>query len=323
MQSRGPLFHAIIRELKAANVPVAGADRLLILQELAVQDLLSLLRFLLTPGDDLSLAEFLRSPIGGLDEAALFSLAHGRVGTLFDALIAAREDWPEQVDMLEKLRGQADFLRPFEILERVLVRYQGRAALVARLGTECEDGIDALLAQALDYERVEAPSLTGFLDWLTAGDAEIKRQIDTKTNQVRVMTVHGAKGLEAPIVVLPQTNKLKTASPPRLLKTEAGHAVWALQKDLNPPAVAAAYEQSQRRQMEERNRLLYVAMTRAESWLIVCGAGDKGKLPKDSWYGLTDAALDTLGAVETPFGKSLTSPNWREETGQVTTALAE
>ena len=318
VQSRSTLFHAIIRELKAAGVPVAGADRLLILQELAVRDLLSLLRFLLTPGDDLSLAEFLRSPMGGLDEAALFSLAHERKGTLYDALRTQDGQWPALVEMLKDLRNQTDYLRPFEILERILVRHNGRTALTARLGPECEDGIDALLAQALDYERVEAPSLTGFLDWLTAGDAEIKRQMDAGANQVRVMTVHGAKGLEAPVVILPQTNKRKPATPPKILETEGGHAVWTLAKDLNPPPIAAAYDESQRRQMEERNRLLYVAMTRAESWLIICGAGDRGNQPEESWYGLAEAALSNLGAIETETGKSLISPNWVAKTGQVT-----
>ena len=135
---------------------MAGADLLGIGGELAVNDLMAALRVAATPRDDLSLAALLRSPLGGLGERELFELAHGRPGSLLAALRAGPEGrWPEVRALVEDLLRQADYLRPFELLSRILVRHDGRRRLVARLGPEAEDGIDALIDQALAYESVE------------------------------------------------------------------------------------------------------------------------------------------------------------------------
>jgi ATP-dependent helicase/nuclease subunit A len=147
----------------------------------------------------------LRSPLFGWTEDALFRLAHGRSGYLWAALRDAGADHPDTLAVLQDLRDRSDFLRPYELVERALTRHGGRRRLLARLGDEAEDGIDALLTQALAYEQTEVPSLTGFLGWIAAGDVEVKRQMDAAGGRIRVMTVHGAKGLEAPIVFLPET----------------------------------------------------------------------------------------------------------------------
>eukprot|EP00581_Thalassiosira_minuscula_P023155 CAMPEP_0184424388 /NCGR_PEP_ID=MMETSP0738-20130409/108814_1 /TAXON_ID=385413 /ORGANISM="Thalassiosira miniscula, Strain CCMP1093" /LENGTH=117 /DNA_ID=CAMNT_0026786819 /DNA_START=8 /DNA_END=358 /DNA_ORIENTATION=- len=115
--------------------------------------------------------------------------------------------------VLDDLRANTDFLRPYDLIERVLTRHKGRHAFLARLGAEAEDGINALLSQALAYEKSSVPSLTGFLQWMQTDDLEIKRQMDSATNRIRVMTVHGSKGLEAPIVIMPDTGR-------RLIKTD-------------------------------------------------------------------------------------------------------
>ncbi len=158
VRRRSALFHQIIRACKARGVPIAGADRLRIGGELAVKDLTAVLAFLATPEDDLSLAAALRSPLFGLDEDDLFRLAHPRgKAYLWNALREAAERYPETLACLDDLRGQADYLRPYELIDRILTRHDGRRRLVARLGAEAEDGIDALLAQALAYERIEVP----------------------------------------------------------------------------------------------------------------------------------------------------------------------
>ncbi len=304
VQRRGPIFDAVIRALKRASVPVAGADVLRIGGELAVRDLVAALRFAATPADDLSLAAFLRSPLGGLSERELFELAHGRPGSLGRALREAPADrWPAARALLDDLRAQADFLRPFELLSRMLVRHDGRRRLVARLGPEAEDGIDALLDQALAYEGVEPPTLAGFLAWFDRDMVTVKRRSDEGTDQVRVMTVHGAKGLEAPIVILPDTAVTQdTWNAPAVVRLADGSPAWRAARDLCPPALADAEARRRRTVRHESRRLLYVALTRARQWLIVCGAGQPatGSGSGESWHDLVGAALPGLGPATEP-----------------------
>ncbi len=292
VQRRGPVFHAIIRALKDAGLPVAGADRLRIGGELAVRDLMAVLKFVATPADDLSLASALRSPLFGLDEAALFDLAHGRKGTLWQALRGA-EPHAEARDILNDLLAHADFLRPYEMLERLLIRWQGRRRLLARLGPEAEDGIDALLHQALAHEAAEIPTLTGFVTWMESDDSEIKRQPDTDSDEIRVMTVHGAKGLESPVVILPDTAPRQIRDNAVLRPLENGHVGWKGGPGAAPAPFRDAAARARQREEEERMRLLYVALTRAECWLVVCGAGNRsGKGP--CWYDVVEQGLAQL-----------------------------
>ncbi len=298
VQRRSELFSEIIRACKAAKLPIAGADRLKVGAELAVKDLAALLNFLSTPEDSLSLASALKSPLFGWSEQQLFDLAHRREEKFLWASLRKREaEFPETMRVINDLRGQTDFLRPYDLLERILTRHQGRAKLLGRLGPEAEDGINALLSQALAYERSEVPSLTGFLVWMEADELEIKRQMGAAGSMIRVMSVHGSKGLEAPIVILPDTGK---RNPPRDEEIMAADGVplWKVPREQMPPGMLAARDAAQEKLQNERLRLLYVALTRAEKWLIVAAAGD---LPKDgnSWYQMTQTALAGAGAVET------------------------
>ncbi len=297
VQRRSDLFFEIIRACKSAGLDIAGADRLKIGGELAVKDLGALLRFLATPEDDLSLAAALRSPLLGWSEGALYDLAEGRGDAfLWAALRDRAEAHPETLAVLNDLRDQADFLRPYDLIERMLTRHRGRDRLIARLGPEAEDGIDALLNQALVFERSDVPSLTGFLVWMETDDVEIKRRLDSASKSIRVMTVHGAKGLEAPIVILPDTAKRRDDPRDEIFLLD-GHPVWKTKADESPAPIAAVRTELQERQREERMRLLYVAMTRAEVWLIVCGAGDVGE-GAESWYSLAAEAVEKAGAVD-------------------------
>lgn len=307
VQRRSALFHEIIRACKARNLPVAGADRLKLGGELAVRDIGALLSFLATPEDDLSLAAALRSPLFGWDEGALHDLAAGRAEPyLWRALQSRKAEFPETLSTLEALRNAADFLRPYDLIERVLIRHDGRRRLLARLGPEAEDGIDALLSQALAYERTDVPSLTGFLTWLQTDDVEVKRQLDSAGDQIRVMTVHGAKGLESPVVILPDTAKRNAPRDADILHLAGGQAVWRSPAADQPAAMKEAAAAARQRQEEERLRLLYVAMTRAESWLIVCAAGEVGDAGQ-SWYRLIEDGLIHAGAVsaDQPTGPGL------------------
>ncbi len=298
------LFSEIIRACKKADLAIAGADVLKIGDELAVRDIAALLRFLALPEDDLSLACALRSPLFNWSEQQIFTLAHRRPDKayLWQSLRDQTDLHGPTLAILNDLRGQADFLRPYDLIARILTRHGGRKALLARLGDEAEDGIDALLAQALVYEAGEVPSLTGFLEWLDSDEVTVKRQMDAAGDRIRVMTVHGAKGLEAPIVILPDTAKPREDVRDELLPA-GDHLIWKPTKPEMPPAVLEIREQMLARDARERRRLLYVAMTRAEKWLIVAAAGDVGETDQSA-YGMVEQGVEAAGAVTVtlPFG---------------------
>ncbi|MGB0969259.1 MAG: 3'-5' exonuclease, partial [Halocynthiibacter sp.] len=183
----------------------------------------------------------------------------------------------------------------------ILTRHNGRRRFIGRLGREAEDGIDALLAQALSFERSRIPSLTGFLTWLESDELTIKRQLSQDRDEIRVMTVHGAKGLEAPIVIMPETQKRRNPSGGSIIQAD-DLALWSVRNEDAPDIIRAAKAERDERQAEERMRLLYVAMTRAEKWLILGAAGDLGKSDEESWYGMVSAAARTRPHVEHDFG---------------------
>lgn len=310
VRRRGAFVGELVRALKQEAVPVAGADRLRLTAHLAVMDLLALGRFLLLPADDLSLACLLKSPLIGLTEEALFHAAQGREGqSLWHALRARAAYHPAlkaAEDRLNRWRAKVDFARPYEFYAEILGREGGRKALLERLGAEAADPIDEFLNQALAFERIHTPSLQGFIHWLDLSDQEIKRDSDTAgRNEVRIMTVHGAKGLQAPIVFLPDC-----ASAPKSRRTlfwpeeSDWGPVWSPRKADDDPVTAALRDAQADQEAAEYRRLLYVALTRAEDRLYVTGwLGAREEEAKDgTWYALIQSVLDPLaarGAAET------------------------
>ncbi|MBU2980355.1 double-strand break repair helicase AddA [Lentibacter algarum] len=307
MQRRSPLFHEIIRACKAKGLDVAGADRLKVGEEIAVKDITALLSFLATESDDLSLAAALRSPIFGWSEQQLFTLAHGRKGGLWEALRKASDKHPQTFEILKDLRDQADFARPYELIERMLTRHGARQRFLKRLGHEAEDAIDAFLSQALSFERFSVPSLTGFLSWLASDDPEVKRQMESGGKRIRVMTVHGSKGLESPIVIMPDTADRKTEVSDHVLASNET-ALWKQPKTERPEILREVVKQKEAALVAERERLLYVSMTRAEKWLIVAAAGAVDK--EDSWMNRV-----LLAAEQLPFDSTTNAAFKRYEVG--------
>ncbi|MEO0930679.1 MAG: double-strand break repair helicase AddA, partial [Pseudomonadota bacterium] len=312
VQRRSDLFAEIIRACKNAGLQIAGADRLRVGAELAVKDIAALLSFLALPEDDLSLAAALRSPLFGWTEQELFTLAHHRPDKSYLWTALRDADHPDTLAILNDLRRQADFLRPYDLIERILIRHDGRRKLLARLGAEAEDGIDALLSQALAYESTGVPSLTGFLTWMETDDLEVKRQMDNQGDRIRVMTVHGAKGLEAPIVILPDTAKREIRVNAELLQS-GDHLIWKTPTKESAPIVTGLRNDVIAAQARERARLLYVAMTRAEKWLIVGAAGDVGQ-DNESWYNIIAAGMAQRGEFQAQSGdldiKRVADLNW-------------
>lgn len=296
LRKRDNLFYAIIQELKAKGLPVAGADRLKLIEELPIRDLTALLSFLAFHHDSLSLAAVLRSPIIGLCESDLFGLAHDRGKlSLWQSLKKRRKEFPQVVNIISDLIEYAATASPYEILERVLTRHGGRERLIARLGHEIEETMDSYLQQALTYEEEHSASLVGFLNWLTT-ETEIKRQLNQDVDEIRVMTIHGAKGLESPIIILPDTKYLSPEKPEMI---EVSHddetPLFMVQKERSSKANELALCARRKREAEEDSRLLYVALTRAESWLIVCG---EGKIKPNCWYERIKTALRNCKAED-------------------------
>ncbi len=304
LRTRGALMEELVRALKTAGVPVAGVDRMALTDQLAVMDLIALGQFLLLPGDDLILATVLKGPLIGLDDDALFTLAYGRgsrnLWQRLGDLSGESESFGAAHAWLAGLLSETDFRPPYELFASVLTRaairpgVSGWQCMIERLGPEAEDPIDEFLAQALAFERSHAPSLQGFLRWLEAGSVEIKRDLEQgERDEVRVMTVHGAKGLQAPIVILPDApSKPRGGQGPELLWLDGTQPVWPPKREMEETLCRQARAEANRRRDEEYRRLLYVAMTRAEDRLYVCGAAGGQKIPEDSWYGLVAAGLE-------------------------------
>jgi len=318
VRRRGKAFDAVIQALKQANIPVAGADRLKLTEHIAVIDLMNLADALLLPRDDLALAVALKSPLFGLDDADLLVLAPRRDGSLRDAL--ALHDGNSKIanalNRLERYEQRIVQETPFSFFAWLLGGDGGRARILARLGFEANDALDEFLELALSYEQKAPASLQGFMAWLRAADTEVKRDMEIARDEVRVMTVHGAKGLEASVVFLVDTTTSPVDShrvnlirlPPQgnAAPGAPGVVLWAGKKDDDLAPVATARNTMKEDTEDEYRRLLYVAMTRAADRLIVGGVQPRRASSALSWYTLIEKGLEASGlqhdTIETPHG---------------------
>jgi ATP-dependent helicase/nuclease subunit A len=325
VRKRNPFAPAMVSALKTRGIRVAGSDRLILTDQIAVQDLMALGDVLTLPEDDLALAAVLKSPLIGLDDDDLLRLAPKRQGSLWAQLMAAAQTDAHiapAASALRRWRMRADQVPPFEFYAGLLDGEGARAKMLARLGTEAADALDEFLNLALAYDETAPPSLQGFLSWLRQGRHEIKRDMEQGRDEVRVMTVHGAKGLEAPIVFLPDTCSTKSGRwPGSLLKLDAAErpinmpapVLWPVKGTSGLPPVQSAKQAVARIETEERNRLLYVALTRARDRLYVAGFENGTAPPADCWYNLIKDGLgDALQEAKRADGTTV----WRIESRQ-------
>lgn len=307
VRRRRELAGLIVARLHAAGVPVAGVDRLRLGAPLAVRDLVAALRFAAQPFDDLNLAALLVSPLVGWSQEELLEHGYRVKGVrLWDHL---RRGSHSVVDQLVELLALADFAPPQALLHWLLVGpWQGRRKLVTRLGREANDPIDELLNAANAYAASNTPSLVGFLAWFDAGEGELKREAGNSGGLVRVMTVHGSKGLQAPIVILADATGNPASPRGTRLDLTDPHApertipLPALRREERVGRIADEHARAQQEEEQEHWRLLYVAMTRAEEALFIGGAlGSREKEPaQNSWYARLRALFGPDDWVEDP-----------------------
>ena len=336
LRKRGRFADLMVRALKKKphDVPVTGVDRMHLIEQLPVMDLLAVIQFMLLPEDNLNLATVLRGPLVNLSEDNLMTLAMKRGDiTLWQGLknaatitslplaggiegglvnLSAKLDQPTPnpshkregdfmaaYEYLASWLNKADFMSPFTLLAQILnepcpgSNISGRRALWSRLSLDALDPIEELLNAAQNFSRRHAPSLQKFLQWLTASDSEIKRELDNGNGQVRIMTVHASKGLEAPIVFLPDTASVpRVQDVPKFLWNAQGLPFYLAHKP-HSGAMGHLWNVARTKQMGEYRRLLYVAMTRTSHRLYV-GGWELKKKETDSegcWHNLVKDGL--------------------------------
>jgi ATP-dependent helicase/nuclease subunit A len=301
VRRRDALVTAITAACKAQKIPIAGADRLVLTSQPAVTDILALCDALLLPEDDLAFAHFLASPLGGLTDDSLMHLALDRRGGLAETLFrrrAERADWSAANEFFHALLPKTDFLSPHALLTQILHGQGGRAKFLARLGPECAEPLDELLAESQNFAAQNPAALQSFVHTLRASQNSIKREAEAAGGMVRVMTVHGAKGLQAPIVILPDTTSLPKNDEKIFLldvpQEESKIPVFCPRAALRSDAVTAAAAAQRQARLEEYNRLLYVALTRAEDELLVAGAEGAKTPPDNCWYSAVLAGFQRL-----------------------------
>lgn len=304
VKSRGAIVGQLVRALKKRGVPVSGVDRMSLTEQIVVQDLCAAAAFALLPDDNLNLASLLKSPLIGMPEEALFGLAYGRASSLWNIL---RERGDRViVDWLESLIAYAGSDHPYEFFSRIVQepcpadQQGGFRAIRKRLGLDALDPLDEFLNTALAYESMHTAGLQGFLKWHTDSSAEIKRELEEAGGAVRIMTVHGSKGLQAPIVFLPDTVHQKPKADQIVWPHKSNHTVpyYVAQKEMCPSRVRDAQVNIERKAEEEYRRLLYVAMTRAEERLYVGGYSGKKQTNGSHWYEDIRTAFSRLDHVE-------------------------
>jgi len=322
VRNRTKFMDLMVRALKRRSIPVVGVDRMTLLDQIAVMDLIAFCRFLLLPDDNLNLAALLKSPLIGVSEEELFEICVDReaksvwqrVQELAETMPAARR----ARDLLEPLLNRAGFATPYEQLAQLLEAEGGRRRLYARLGDECGEAIDEFLNLALAYEARHAPNLQDMLAWMEQGELQVKRDLDEGAGRVRIMTVHGAKGLEAPVVFLADQRR-RPQPMSGLFWIDVGDAqlpLWSPNKASDDPVAARARGEAQRRQLEEENRLLYVALTRAEERLYLTGWRGLQTITEPSWHDHVREAATKLQAKREPRPATLSGPEegWEGET---------
>ena len=291
LQKRTKMMAEFVRALQQRNIPVAGVDRLILSDHLAIQDLMALTEFVLQPNNDLNLANLIKSPILNLTEDDLYKICvHRDTKTVWQQL---QKFHPQKADILKQIMTLSDGITPFEFYGTLLGKFGFRKAFVARFGQEVNEALDEFLNLSVNFEQNQTPNLQKFLDWFMNHEIEIKRDLDNSgINAVRIMTVHGSKGLQGNIVFLPDTRSTRSAPEKGgSVMWQDGLPIWVPNKKMRPSRLEELFETKDLLANQEKRRLLYVALTRASDRLYICGCDGKQKAGPNNWYDLIKDSL--------------------------------
>ena len=330
LSKRGRYFEQVLAALQDQSIPIAGADRMKLEEQIEIQDLLALGDVMLLPEDDLQLATILKSPLFGMNEEQLFALANSRGRmTLHNRLMqhaGADSELGQMADQLISWRGLSDQMSVFAFYSHILMN-GGRFALQERLGPSVRESLDHFLTLAQNAGHL---SLTEFLQAVRGIGGDVKRELDNNNaDEVRVMTIHGAKGLEAPVVILPDMLVSQTKYDPLVTDPKSTMIYFNPGSGLSVDFLENAKEYNKEERRKEENRLLYVALTRAREGLVIGGWKSSARSSKDSNYELIrNAMADMPGVVSHDDGgmaltiHGIEAPEKSEDTDAIPAVLA-
>ena len=291
VQQRNAFVEEFIRACKEKGVQVAGIDKLKLLEQIAVQDLISLGKFLLLPDDDLSLAEVLKSPIFGLSDDDLLKFCYKREGSLFNSILK-KPEYEDLSSQLKSLLNMTGFARPFELFSYVLIKLEARKHFIERMGMEVDDVLDEFLNLTITFEQTHTPSLEAFMSWIEQDEVIIKKEMEQgNSDTVKIMTVHGSKGLQAPIVILADTTRVKNKSAQSNFLWKDDLLYFPMNANCYDNVCRAIKEENTEADFDEYRRLLYVALTRAEDRLYLAGFTKNKDVNDQSWYKLLSSHI--------------------------------
>jgi ATP-dependent helicase/nuclease subunit A len=317
VRKRDRFLTAFTRTMKDAGLAIAGADRFVMTDHIAVEDLLALGRIVLLPEDDLSLACVLKSVFFNVDEEMLFAFSHGREKlSLYDQIIKLSKDGSAHaakiLKELDTIFNIGRALSVYDFYAFLLGKMEGRKKILARLGMEAEDVLDAFLDEALEFTNNRNGGLETFITELTNAEPTIKRELEMERDEVRVITVHSSKGLEASVVFLVDHcgNAWTEKHRPEILEIrnephQKGY-LWLDSSSRHFEETRESTELVRQAAEAEYRRLLYVGMTRAADRLIVCGYRAATEPKHTYWHAMvTQALTDSASTIKNEAGETI------------------
>ncbi len=278
VRKRDEFAFELINQLKSCNLSVDSMDRISLHDSLAARDLISIAKFALLPNDDLNLASMLKSPIIGISDPELYDISRQRNKlSIWEYLNDINH---HSLDILNKLILVHKTTSLSNFFTIILDYFSLREILETN---ENKEVIAELVAKSIDYARTMENCLQSFIWYFENNEITVKKSLGL-SDKIRIMTIHGSKGLQAPIVIIADNSLVPTNMDLFIWHEEE---LYASRKDSkNSPFFCNLKEQQKQKMLQEYIRLLYVAMTRAEDHLIICGYSSK-KLPDDNcWYNL-------------------------------------